>query len=54
MKTNQVKTQILQILNEIIAYLHSKSLIKKKITLQKHFIFQQPVTMKVQNLEIFG
>ena len=54
-KTNHIKTQILPILDEITAYLHNKSCIKKKKNQsRKSFIFQQPVSKKMWNLKTFA
>ena len=49
MKANRVKTRILPVLDEVIAYLTNKSLIKRKPA-TKSSIFQQLVAKKVQNL----
>ena len=48
METNYVKTRILPILNEIIAYLYNKSRIKKNNQQRKNSIFQLRVAKKVR------
>ena len=47
-----MKTRILPILDEIIAYFHNKSHISKNHP-QKNSIFQQPVAKNMRSLKIF-
>ena len=52
METNHVKTQILPILGEVIAYLHNKSYIFKKISHEK-FYFSTTSSEKSAKFEDF-
>ena len=52
MKANYIKTRILQILDEVIAYLLNKLRILKK-SAAKNSIFQESLVKKVLNLIIF-
>ena len=54
MKSNRVKTRILPILDEIIAYLQNKSFILNKVSREKFPLFNNQWQKKMRNLKIFG